>query len=264
MSAKIIVIGNEKGGAGKTTCSMHLIVSLLERGKRVSTIDADCRQASLTSYIKQRENYNHKNPSHQVLMPNHYLLKQSSNDSFKLRLDEEERHFGNVLNEAKNGSDYVIVDTPGTHTNLSNIAHSYADTIITPINDSFVDIDVMAKIDSEMKIVGPSIYSAMVWEQKLNRAQRDNGSIDWIVLRNRINSHNAENKKNVEHVLKNLSKRISFRQVHGFGERVIFRELFLQGLTLLDLKKSNHKKKLSLSHVAARHELRVLIHNLEL
>lgn len=265
MNTKVIVIGNEKGGAGKTTCSMHLIVALLEKGYKVSSIDADCRQASLTSHIKQRESYNEANPEHKVLMPNHYLLEASTNDSLSAREVEEKEYFEKILESAKQNSDFVVIDTPGSHSNLASVAHSYADKIITPINDSFVDIDVIAKIDGNtMKVKAPSIYSAMVWEQKLQRAKRDSGSIDWVVLRNRIAPQKAENKRNVEKILSDLAKRISFRQISGFGERVIFRELFLQGLTLLDLKKAKHHKKLNMSHVAARHELRMLIHNLDL
>lgn len=261
----IIVVGNEKGGAGKTTCSMHLIVSLLEKGYKVSSLDADCRQSSLTSYIKQRIEYNKANEDKQVLMPNHYLLESSNHDSYEQRNKEELEQFQEKLNLASADADFIVIDTPGTFSNLSSIAHSFANTIITPINDSFVDIDVMAKIDGKtMKVIGPSIYSQMVWHQKLQKAKRDRGSIDWVVLRNRVMSQNAQNKKNVEKVLTELAKRISFRQAKGFGERVIFRELFLQGLTLLDLKKANHNKKFSLSHVAARHELRNFLDSLNL
>jgi chromosome partitioning protein len=261
----IIVVGNEKGGAGKTTCSMHLIVSLLEKGYKVSSIDADCRQSSLTSYMNLREKYNEANPDHKVLMPDHYLLKTSKEDSQKIRDLEEKEHFENILANAMKNSEYIVIDTPGTYTNLSSIAHSFADTVVTPINDSFVDLDVMAKIDGKtMKVLSPSIYSAMVWEQKLEKAKRDQGSVDWVVIRNRVSSHNATNKKNVEKVLGDLAKRISFRLAAGFGERVIFRELFLQGLTLLDLKKAKHDKKLTISHVAAKHELRMLLQNLGL
>ena len=151
----------------------------------------------------------------------------------------------------------MIIDTPGSYTHLSRFAHSYADTVITPVNDSFLDLDVMAKIDGEtFDILKPSIYSQMIWEQKMERASRDKGSIDWVVLRNRLANLDAHNKRNVNDTLEKLSKRISFRIVPGFSERVIFRELFPHGLTLLDLKVANYNKAFSISHVAARQELR--------
>ncbi len=256
----VFVVGNEKGGAGKTTCTMHLIAGLLDKGYKVSSIDVDCRQGSLSRYIENRSKYNDLNPSYKVPMPTHYLLCESKLDSAKEKQKEESDIFESTMNQAKSESDFVVVDTPGTYTFFSTIAHSYADTVITPINDSFVDIDVMAKIDpGSMKVTGPSIYSQMIWEQKLAKAQRGEGSIDWVVMRNRLGSVDAKNRHNVAKVLDELAKRVSFRQAPGFGERVIFRELFLLGLTLLDLKKSAHSKSFSLSHIAAKQELQNLL-----
>ncbi len=260
---KIFVVGNEKGGAGKTTCSMHLIIGLLDKGYKISSIDTDSRQHSLTTYINNREAYNLKNPENKVDMPMHFHLKEVINDSVQEKERQEKEQFEEVFDLAKSNADFIVIDTPGSHTNLSRIAHSYADTVITPINDSFVDLDVMAKIDSEtLDTSSPSIYSQMLWEQKMERASRDQGSIDWIVIRNRLGSLDAQNKRNVEEALKKLSKRISFKIAPGFSERVIFRELFPYGLTLLDLKKANFAKSFSMSHVAARQELRTFLDNI--
>lgn len=260
---KIFVVGNEKGGAGKTTCSMHLIIGLLDKGYKIASIDTDSRQHSLTTYINNREAYNKKNPENKVDIPMHFHLKEVINDSVQEKERQEKEQFEKVLNLAKSNADFIVIDTPGSYTNLSRIAHSYADTVITPINDSFVDLDVMAKIDSEtLDTSSPSIYSQMLWEQKMERASRDRGSIDWIVIRNRLGSLDAQNKKNVEEALKKLSKRISFKLAPGFSERVIFRELFQYGLTLLDLKKANFAKSFSMSHVAARQELRTFLDNI--
>ena len=157
-----------------------------------------------------------------------------------------------------------MIDTPGSHSFLSCLAHSYADTVVTPINDSFVDMDVMAKIDSESKIIAPSIYSQMIWTQKMERAKRDGKSIEWVVMRNRLSNLDAVNKRNVSNVLNDLAKRISFKVVPGFSERVIFKELFLQGLTLLDLTKANFGKPFNMSHVAARMELREFMNSLDI
>lgn len=260
---KIFVVGNEKGGAGKTTCSMHLIIGLLDKGYKIASIDTDSRQHSLTTYINNRKAYNLKNPDSKVDMPLHFHLKEVINDSVKEREMQEKIQFEQVFNMAKNHADFIVIDTPGSYTNLSKIAHSYADTVVTPINDSFIDLDVMAKIDSEtLESSSPSIYSQMLWEQKMEKASRDRGSIDWIVVRNRLGSLDAQNKKNVEEALKKLSKRISFKVAPGFSERVIFRELFPHGLTLLDLKKANFTKSFSMSHVAARQELRTFLDSL--
>jgi chromosome partitioning protein len=256
-STYIYVIGNEKGGAGKTTCAMHLISSLLDKGNKVVSIDTDSRQHSLTDYIDNRKAYNQSNPDHQVSESLHFHLAESVEADLKAKEEDEKRRFEAILNEVKGYTDYVVIDTPGSNTYLSRLAHSYADTIITPINDSFVDLAVMAKVNPlNMNITGPSIYSQTIWEQKMQRAARDRGSIEWVVMRNRLSNLDAVNKRNVNSILEQLSKRISFKVAPGFSERVIFRELFLQGLTLLDLTKANYAKAFNISHVAARQELR--------
>ena len=253
----IFVVGNEKGGAGKTTCSMHLIIGLLDKGYKVSSIDVDSRQHSLTNYLTNRKIYNDKNPDQSVLVPTHFHIKESLHQNITEKESEEKTYFENILNQAKLGTDYIVIDTPGSYTYLSRIAHSYADTVITPINDSFLDLDVMAKIDgANLDILQPSIYSQMIWEQKMERATRDGGSIDWVVVRNRLANLDAQNKRNVSDALDKLASRISFRIAPGFSERVVFRELFPQGLTLLDLTIANHNRQFSVSHISARHELR--------
>ncbi|MEY4463590.1 MAG: hypothetical protein RLZZ81_561 [Pseudomonadota bacterium] len=244
----IFVIGNEKGGAGKTTCCLHLIIALLYQNYSVVSIDTDSRQSSLTNYLKNRDSYNKQNPNKPVLVPKHFHISEGE-------IEEQAKSFEEVLENNQN-ADYIVVDTPGSHTALSRIAHSYADTIITPINDSFLDLDVIAKIDSKDEIISPSIYSQMIWEQKMQRASRDRGSIDWIILRNRLSNLDALNKRRVGNVLAKLAKRINFKLTEGFSERVIYRELFLQGLTLLDLKTAKYDRAFNSSHVLARQELR--------
>jgi len=71
------------------------------------------------------------------------------------------------------------------------------------------------------------------------------------------------NKQKMQRALEKLAKRIGFRISPGFNERVIFRELFPRGLTLLDLKDVGVKQ-LNISNIAARQELRELVKTLNL
>ena len=215
----IFVIGNEKGGAGKTTCSMHLIISLLEMGYKVASIDIDSRQHSLTTYIDNRKIYNSSNPDHQVDMPLHFHLKEVINNSSKDQNAEEEQEFKKVFALAKHEVDYVVVDTPGSNTHFSRIAHSYANTVITPINDSFLDLDVLAKVSGDtFEIEESAIYSQMLLEQRVERAKRDQDSINWVVVSNRLSNLGSHNKLNIAKCLDKLSKVQSFRIVSGFSE----------------------------------------------
>lgn len=257
----IIVLGNEKGGTGKSTVAMHVIVYLLREGYRVGTIDTDARQGSLTRYVENRRNRNCQYQS-SLPLPTHYPLFRSQQDSAVMARAEEAQQLEQCLESLKD-HDFVVIDTPGSDTHLSQLAHSYAHTLITPLNDSFIDLDMLVRVEPDsLHILRPSIYAEMVWEQKKQKAMRNGGFIDWVVLRNRLSNIYAKNKEEMEKILKMLAKRIGFRSAAGFGERVIFRELFLSGMTLLDLKEAGHS--LTLSHVAANQELRDLIETLNL
>ena len=255
MPRKVIVFGNQKGGTGKSTLAMHLVVSLLQKGFKVATIDVDARQGTFTRYIENRARTQSENPS--ILTPDHVPLFESQNDSVTSMKKENFEAFKNLL-DSKKDYDFVIIDTPGNDSNLSQIAHSFADVIITPMNESFIDLDLLIRASpANSKDVKPSSYAETVWNMKKERAIRDKGKIDWIILVNRMSSVASRNKQELDRILELLSKRIGFRLAKGFKERVIFRELFLSGLTLLDRNVSNSQ--ISLSHIAARQELNDLL-----
>ncbi len=249
--AHIIVVGNEKGGSGKSTTSMHVATALARLGHRVGALDLDVRQRSFGRYLEnrmaflQREGLDLPTPTLGTLDPG--LPDPLSAAVEALEAD----------------CDFILLDCPGSHTKLSQMAHSLADTLITPMNDSFIDFDLLARMSPEGKVLGPSIYAEMVWSARQMRAQVGAGPIDWLVLRNRLGTQAMHNKRKVGSALGTLSSRIGFRVAPGFSERVIFRELFPRGLTLLDLRDVGTET-LSMSNIAARQELRELIGELQL
>ena len=261
--AHIIALGNEKGGSGKSTTAMHLIAALLYAGKRVGALDLDYRQQSLFRYLENRAA--HIDRTGKTLpMPELRPIAPCESDSRNEAADIEEDIFNDTLGELIEISDFIVIDCPGSFTNYSRYAHSAADTLITPLNDSLIDFDMLARIDAASgKVLGPSTYAEMVWKARQRRAAAGLKPLDWLVLRNRLTTIDARNKRRVADALQNLSKRIGFRLVPGFSERVVFREMFLTGQTLLDLM---HRKDaaLSMSQVAARQELRLMLGDLNL
>ncbi len=259
----IIVLGNEKGGSGKSTTAMHVVVSLLRQGKKVAAIDLDSRQRSLTRYLENRREWCERN-NIDLPFPKSFVAERSDLNNVQEAQAQERETFEAIL-DTVSSFDFIVIDSPGSDTYLSRVGHSVADTLITPLNDSFVDFDLLAEIDPDsFEVKAPSLYSELVWESRKNRAMNERASIDWIVMRNRISSLDAKNKRRLGEVLSALAPRIGFRIAPGFGERVIFRELFPSGKTLMDLAEGNPGFRMSMSHVAARQEVRDLMTTLKL
>jgi chromosome partitioning protein len=261
--AHIIVVGNEKGGAGKSTVSMHVSTALARLGHRIGVIDLDLRQKSLARYLENRA-AEFVRTGLELPTPSHQDLPEIDRAALAEGENIYDRRLSMAISALEKDADFILLDCPGSHTRLSQVAHSLADTLITPLNDSFVDFDLLAKVDpATNKILGPSVYSEMVWSARQLRAKAGLEPIDWVVVRNRLGAQQMHNKKKMEDALSALSRRIGFRTAPGFNERVIFRELFLRGLTLLDLRDVGVQQ-LNISNVAARQELRDLMKALNL
>lgn len=261
--AYIIVFGNEKGGSGKSTTAMHVLTALLRCGFRVGALDLDLRQQTLNRYIENRQTYveSHGTP---LPLPTRGIMRKP--EELGLQDGDEARlvAFQQAILQLDEEVDFIVVDCAGSHSALAELAHAMADTLVTPMNDSFIDFDLLARIDPETNAVtGPSVYSEMVWEARKARAETGARPIEWVVTRNRVGAQNMHNKRKVGAALKDLSRRIGFRLAPGLSDRVVFRELFPHGLTLLDIKDVGGGS-LNISNVAARQEVRDLVSALEL
>ena len=257
LQQRVIVLGNEKGGSGKSTTAMHVTVSLMKQGRKVGCIDLDARQGSLSRYVENRRSFMEETGL-KLPLPEVRRIYRSENDVRSAAEAEDSEALDRALDELSD-CDSIVIDTPGSDNYLSRLGHAQADVLITPLNDSFLDLDLLARIDADgRRVLAPSIYSQMVWEQRQRRAKQGLAPIDWVVMRNRLSHVNARNKRDVGQLLEQLSRRIGFRLAPGFGERVIFRELFPKGLTLLDLREKGAGVRLNMSHLAARQEVREL------
>jgi ATPases involved in chromosome partitioning len=260
--AHIIVIGNEKGGSGKTTVAMHLAIGLLRLGFKVGCLDLDHRQQSLARYFANRQAWIERTrvplpmPSLGVLGPSAAELKSQA-------VAEERAAFDEQLRTMSVRCDFVVIDCPGSDVPLARHAHTHADTLITPINDSLLDLDLLGQLDPvtwELKRAG--VYAGLVWELRQERRRAHKSGIDWLVTRSRLSALADRNKRKMAEVLPKMQKVLGFRLAEGFGERVIYRYLFLWGLTVLDLSQSGIDLELTKSHRAAREEVTSLLASL--
>ncbi len=230
---RVITLGNQKGGSGKTTVAMHLMVGLMSCGYRVGSLDLDGDQATLSHFVENRVRHA-KGSAFPLDMPTHWRIDSSLESAVADAEEEETAHLQMALDGLLD-HDYIVIDTPGNDTFLSRIGHILADCLITPMNDSFLDLDVLVRFDAEAKrIIGPSGYSVAVMDRWGLRMLVTGHPLDWIVVRNRLAHLDNRNHKQVETLLDKLAPRLGFRLAQGFGERVAYRELFPRGLTLLD------------------------------
>jgi len=261
---QVIVVGNEKGGAGKSTLAIHIVCGLLHAGRRVAILDLDLRQRSMSHFFSHRAAWTAANG---VSLP--MPLEPDLGDGKALaRADETEQlsRFEAAFAEAQ-GAEVILIDTPGGDTALSRAAHARADQIVTPMNDSFVDFDMLGTVDPvTLDLLKPSTYSESVWEARKHRAISEgrHAAIDWVIITNRMAVAEARNRRRLEEKMQKLAKRVGFRVGPGLRDRVIYRELFPFGLTVADLSSEVRPVAVSLAHVAARQEMRNLMQSLGL
>ena len=264
-SAHVVVLGNEKGGSGKSTTALHIAVALLKAGQRVATIDLDSRQKSFTHYIENRRDWAAR-AGIKLELPTHYCVERAHGLSVEANEAEEFAAFSRAIGAIEHSHDVVVIDTPGHDSYLMRLAHSMADTLVTPLNDSFVDFDVLATLDpTNFTVTGESHYARMVREARRQRRLVDGRLTDWIVVRNRLSQLGSRNKKLVGEGINELSRRMGFRCIDGFAERVVYREFFPRGLTALDdLDETTLGTRPNMSHVTAREEVIALLNALHL
>jgi len=255
-SARVIVVGNEKGGSGKSTIAMHIAMALMKSNQSVATIDLDSRQRTFTLYIGNRHAWA-QHIARDLEIPNHLYFVENAN--YPTAEDEaaDGKAFTDAVDKLARSYSFIVIDTPGRNSCLGRLAHVMADILVTPLNDSFVDLAVLGTVDPEtLAVTGTSHYSQMVEEARQQRQLRDNVTADWIVLRNRLSMLGSRNTRYVGEGLQELSQRLNFRCVEGLAERVIFREFYACGLTAFDaLDEMALGTRPTLSHVTARLEI---------
>jgi len=240
-----IVFANEKGGTGKSTTAVHTAIALAASGHRVGALDLDQRQRTMTRYLENRDATMRR------------LDKQLPCAAYEVLEDQSEAGLEAAIGRLAEAADVIVVDTPGRDDPVARAAILKADTLVTPMNDSFVDLDLIGQVHPEnFKVTKPSFYAELIWNSRTQRAKETGKSVDWVVLRNRLQHISSHNLQRVGAALDELARRVGYRVIPGLGERVIYRELFPKGLTLLDLGELGE---VGLGHIAARQELREMI-----
>ncbi|MBA3668385.1 MAG: AAA family ATPase [Sphingomonas sp.] len=240
-----IIFANEKGGTGKSTTAVHTAIALAASGHRVGALDLDQRQRTLTRYLENRDATMRR------------LDKRLAHAAYEVLEDQTEAGLEAAIARLSKIADVIVIDTPGRDDPIARAAILKADTLVTPMNDSFVDLDLIGQVHPEnFKITKPSFYAELIWDSRTQRAKETGKSVDWVVLRNRLQHVTSHNLQRVGAALDELARRVGFRVIAGLGERVIYRELFPKGLTLLDLAELGE---VGLGHITARQELREMI-----
>jgi chromosome partitioning protein len=225
-SARIIVVANEKGGVGKSTIAFHLCVALADSGLKVAVIDLDRRQQTLARALTSRA-ASARRLGVTLPLPKQQVLKVQSG----AMLCQEICRVGWE-------SDVVVVDVAGYDSGIARRAIALADTLVTPVNNSFVDLDLLGRFHPvTLELLGPGCFAIAVNELRDARIRRGLPRLDWVVMQNRVRQGVSQNQDRIEAALESLAPQVGFRLGKGLGERVAYRELFLLGLTHLDMRR---------------------------
>jgi chromosome partitioning protein len=240
-----IVFANEKGGTGKSTTAVHTAIALAAMGSQVAALDLDSRQQTMTRYLENRDS----------------TMRRLETELPQARYAVyEEGPLEAAIDAVSADADVIVIDTPGRDDPNAREAILMADTLVTPMNDSFVDLDLIGQVHPEnFKVTKPSFYAELIWNSRTQRAKATGKSVDWVVLRNRLQHIDSHNLRRVGAALDELARRVGFRVIPGLGERVIYRELFPKGLTLLDFE---YLSEVGIGHITARQELREMVSGL--
>ena len=236
-----------------------MAIALAYQGARVAAIDLDPRQRTLHRYLENRAETERRRKI------------KLAGARFAVFEGDSLEALDALSAELADQADFLIFDTPGRDDVYARHAATHADTLVTPLNDSFVDFDLIGQVDAEtFKIRRLSFYAELIWEARKKRAmttieeRKEKGigrEMDWVVVRNRTSHVEARNMRRLDGAITELSKRVGFRIARGLSERVIYRELFPSGLTLLD---KGQLGELGTSHLVARQEMRALLAGLNL
>ena len=246
----LLLFANEKGGTGKSTTAVHTAIALAASGHAVAVLDLDSRQRTTTRYLENRAA-----TIRRIGEPLHVA-------TFEVLDDQRVEALEAAIERLTAEHDVLVIDTPGRDDPVARAAITRADTLVTPMNDSFVDLDLIGQVHPEtFKVTKPSFYAELIWNSRTQRAKATGKSVDWIVLRNRLQHIQSHNLARVGAAMDELARRVGFRVIPGLGERVIYRELFPKGLTLLDLAQLGE---VGMGHIAARQELREMVAGLSI
>ncbi len=257
---RVIVVANEKGGSGKSTVAIHIAVALLRAGQTVATIDLDTQQRSFTHYVDNRLAWARQRGI-ELPSPTHVLFDEEGEFTSRESEAEGRQTLAETVNSLAENHSYIVIDTPGHNYYLMRMAHCLADTLITPLNDSFVDLDVLGSVDPEnYTVTSVSHYARLVGDARRERQAAEKPEMDWIVLRNRLSMLASRNKRLVDDALRDLAERLNFRYVEGLAERVVFREFYPRGLTAVDeLNAATLGARPTMSHATAQLEVQGLL-----
>jgi len=226
----------------------------------VATIDLDSRQKRLTRYVENRREWA-AHVSQDLGIPTHVCIGEQSVS----RSAEEEALLYDQLVEAVEDAakrhNFIVIDTPGHQSHITSLVHAMADNLVTPLNDSFVDFDVLAAVEPKtLELTGPSHYAEIVLHARNERSLLNQAPTDWIVLRNRLSMISSRNKRLMGEKLQELSERLAFRCIDGIAERLIFREFYPRGMTAFDeVEETTLGTRPTLSHATARQEMQNLL-----
>lgn len=169
---KMIAIGNQKGGVGKTTTTVNLGAALAFMGKKVLIIDSDSQGNATSGLGIERGDV--KNSLYEVLVnqvPISASILPTSRDNLSIvpstislaaaeieliNIENREFRLKEAIQEVKEQYDYILVDCPPSLGQLSINAFTAADTILIPVQAEYYALEGLSQLLNTIRLVQKS------------------------------------------------------------------------------------------------------------
>lgn len=206
---KIVVVGQQKGGVGKSTLAGNVAVALALGGRRVILVDAD-KQQSAAKWGSRRQ-----------------ISGIDPEIAFAtLRAEKIPDFMSTIKNLGESGKfDYCIIDVGGHDSRELRASLSLANILIAPCTPSQVDVEALGEFD-----------------ELLDELQSYNPSLTVVSVINKANTglfrHEIEQAADAMAEMEHLS-----RPVVAIADRPNFRAAWLEGKSVFDLDATDAVRK---------------------